>query len=397
MIQDYRYGGLKLVDIQDKFFSLKTIHVQKLICNPGTDWAKMAYSCLPIQNKFIWRCNTSQKDIRKFYGRGVWLDIWHAWSVFNYKNPTSSLEILDQPIVLNSYIRIANKPIMNQNLINMGPFYVRDLYNELENRFISYQECVQMVGQHIDFVLFHGIIRAIPEQWKKDLKKDVNIGEMYQNLSEIIIGYNKPSNRLYNLKRTAQAKIDAVPDAWKRDLNLDYNVEEADWNAICYDAVRLSICPKLRYFQYRLIHRRLTTNYTRSKYDPDCSAMCSFCKNHTETVTHLFWYCPVIADIWKNLFKWIKYICKFDIVEDIDIETIIFCNYKGRHKWFVNTVLLITKQYIYRQKCMGKAAKIIEVLTMLHDSERTEAEIAKAKNLYHKHCKKWSVLLNSNK
>lgn len=76
-------------------------------------------------------------------------------------------------------------------------------------------------------------------------------------------------------------KTDQCKNIWAHDLRID--IDEALWQKICFESPRASPCPKLRYFQYRLLQKKLTTNYLRAKWDPDVSGKCRFCQNCNET------------------------------------------------------------------------------------------------------------------
>lgn len=183
-----------------------------------------------------------------------------------------------------------------------------------------------------------------------------------------------------------------MPSAWARELGSQYVMDEADWNKVCLAVFRVSICSKKRYFQYCLIHRRLTTNLHRSKWCPDVSPECTFCLQHTETLSHLLWYCPKVKKFWSALLKWLKYIhvCKLDTM-DFDVHTVIFNNYKGANNWLVNTILLIVKQYIYSCTCQKWNLSLLPVVTKIRGYQSLEESIARSKKKINKHEKKWEV------
>lgn len=397
LIQDHQFGGLKLIDIKQKFYSLKTIWVKKILtANPETNWVKVAYSRLPIKNDLLWFVNISPKDIRRFYGSSMWIDVWHAWAGFNFSCPETIPEILDQPIFLNSFIKRNNSLVVHEGLLQLGVKYIRNLFDDNEKRFLTYQEFCGLTGgaNHVDFVTYNGIIHAIPKKWKNKIRGEADPRDFdFRTPIVRLVEAAQPSSTFYRWKRNQLDTLDSVYRVWAVDLNMEPAELEQSWNRVCMAAIKTSICPKLRFFQYRLTHRKLTTNYLRSKYDASASPLCIFCNYHNETVSHMLWHCPKVQSFWKNLFKWLKYTCKIDLLKDIDAYQLLLNMYKGKHGQLINTILLITKQYIYRTKCQKGNLNLMSLITQICHYQKIEAEIAKDKNISPKHERKWALFI----
>ena len=62
---------------------------------------------------------------------------------------------------------------------------------------------------------------------------------------------------------------------------------------------------KLRYFQYKIIHKKLTTNIMVSRWNKDVSNLCSFCGYHEESLLHLYTECEVNAHLFNALNAWL--------------------------------------------------------------------------------------------
>ena len=132
---------------------------------------------------------------------------------------------------------------------------------------------------------------------------------------------------------------------------LDKEIPSEKWQVIMKQPYGLTVCTKLRSFQYRLNNSILTTNYNRYKWDPNISELCTFCQSDTETYIHLFIKCSHVKKLWYTLAKWLDHFCYIDIY-DIDPYELIFNMYKGCFSQLVNTILLITKQFFYARKCL---------------------------------------------
>lgn len=403
LIQDYQYGGLKLIDLELKYNSLKTIWVRKLIeTGPAPDWAKLVYSELPVKDELLWRCNISPQDIKRNFRSSIWLEVWVAWAGFNHSEPNSVPEILDQVIYYNSFIKRNKKMFLPLGWQDLNVKYIRDIYDEHSETFLSYQQFCNVTNNtgQISVLAYTSLVNSIPQSWRRKLREHYDPSEFltYKNNIEVLMKQNQPSSYYYQKKRNQNSSLDAVPTVWSHDL--DINIDEADWNKVCLAAIRTSICPKLRYFQYRLTQRRLVTNYLRNKWDNRISPNCSFCGNHTETVTHILWNCVVVKRLWDALFRWLKYICKirdFELEEESIEFAILLCAFKGRNRDFINTICLITKQYIYKQKCMNHKLNLLQLITCIINYQRIEKDIVKykSKKTIDKHNRKWFPLLNN--
>ena len=62
---------------------------------------------------------------------------------------------------------------------------------------------------------------------------------------------------------------------------------------------------KLQIFQFKLLHRRISTNRYLFKIGLISSELCSFCESSTETLLHLFWECPRVKIFWNEVKDWL--------------------------------------------------------------------------------------------
>ena len=63
---------------------------------------------------------------------------------------------------------------------------------------------------------------------------------------------------------------------------------------------------KLRVFQFKFLHRKLATNCFLLKIGIKSNDQCSFCKESSETLLHLFWECPLVKSFWNEIGNWMK-------------------------------------------------------------------------------------------
>ena len=83
------------------------------------------------------------------------------------------------------------------------------------------------------------------------------------------------------------------------------------------------------------------------------SNVCNFCHTQPETLEHLFYLCPKVLKLWKDIEQWIG-----DNGENIilDKNTILFGIIKNRNI-FINWLIVNIKYYIYRMKIQKHGLK----------------------------------------
>ena len=116
--------------------------------------------------------------------------------------------------------------------------------------------------------------------------------------------------------------------AWATELAIA--ITEEEWGAILKENYRITNYLTLRYFQYKVLNRILTTNVKVAKWNKEISPLCTFCQQAQETVIHILIKCKHISKLWENLRKWIKYFLNIEL--KLTPEPVIFNRYKGNQQ-----------------------------------------------------------------
>ena len=106
---------------------------------------------------------------------------------------------------------------------------------------------------------------------------------------------------------------------------------------------------------------------------------------------HIMWHCEVINKFWQTITRWCKYIFKFSVQLD-EKKTIILNNSKGTYKLFINTLILVVKQYIYACVCLFQKPDFYVYMNQVLDIYFTELHIAQDKGKTKKHFRKWKPM-----
>ena len=126
---------------------------------------------------------------------------------------------------------------------------------------------------------------------------------------------------------------------------------------------------KLKEFQYKFVHDILVNNYWLHKWNIRSNDICDLCNKEKEDILHMFWRCDKINNFVGQFVDLIKDKCCIDITESI------FC--LGHENEFVNHMIYLCKQYIYRCKFTGESPLFRSFFTHTEYVKSLELEIAK--------------------
>ena len=152
--------------------------------------------------------------------------------------------------------------------------------------------------------------------------------------------------------------------------------------------------PKLRSFQYRLLQKAVVTNRHLVLWKILDNPSCSFCNEEIETYSHLFCDCRIVSEFWTQTMQWIENNLNEKVI--IDAKRVIFNDFSPRVKNVVNLISLIAKQYIYRQRCCGKAIVFKEFTNIVQETKNYEKYYAIKSDKVIQHNKKWKEKVPTN-
>ena len=115
--------------------------------------------------------------------------------------------------------------------------------------------------------------------------------------------------------------------------------------------------------------------------------LCSLCGKFKESYSHFFADCEQTRSIWNDVANLIKNISRENIV--MNTRTILLNQISSNPTSVVNLLCLITKKYLYSQRCLGKTPNFIDLKAYFWSVENIEHYIAKKNNKLPKHYRKW--------
>ena len=371
-------GGLKLVSIEKRDIAIKICWINILYENE--DCAIMAYKCMENSlNHQIWECNLRKDHVENFIKHPFWKDVMEAWSEINYDpHPT----VWNQIIWMNSLIMVNLCPIRLEKCIKKKLIYVEQLFNN--GKPISFMKAKRDFD--LDIMEYNGIISALPKEWRNNLKtaNSVSTESLFGKYKSI----KKPSQLVYReLCMDEKQLLSKKIQRWEFELKVEISYEQF----MCFykEIFKVTNVPKLRSFQYRLLHRAIITNVHLFRWQLRNNNLCSFCNKDKESYAHLFVMCECVQNIWVKLEQYMH--------SDLTTEKINFnCNavifnklIEGKAGNVKNFLCLVTKQYIYAQRCLGKMPNYNELIAKIRQIKNMERYIAIKNNKLRKHQQKW--------
>ncbi len=135
------------------------------------------------------------------------------------------------------------------------------------------------------------------------------------------------------------------------------------------------------------MHQATVTNVKLFKWKIKDTDKCTFCNVQSETILHLFWECQTARHIWNSTVQWYRE--KTGQIVHLDSKKVIFCKPNSNALHCLNTIVLITLQYIYASRCLGNIPNFGHLKSKILDAQNIEKYIAIKNDKLKKHDLKW--------
>ena len=208
MIGDYNQGGIRLPDFESIMEANRVMWALKLI-NSTTNsyWKSMAKTILSplggtdvLSENFDCSYLDRLNSIPTFYK-----EILKAWSKISKTGIENEVDIFSQSIWHNTHFKLELCYINLQNFVNRGILQVKDVWDK--NFGFNWDAMKSKGWRENEYLVWRGIIDALPVHWKTKLKEVVLIkywiSQVEINLSSYLVSsshYLKLKPRWYTLK-----------------------------------------------------------------------------------------------------------------------------------------------------------------------------------------------------
>ena len=177
---------------------------------------------------------------------------------------------------------------------------------------------------------------------------------------------------------------------WMSEIGHDFCEGLLDFAQKHTNIYKITNVAKYRSFQYRLLQRGIVTNIQLCAWKIIDSELCSFCGQQRETTLHLVHTCPHAVSLWDNVLRYITQ--RFNIQHfDMSSKAVLFNEIAQPARHIANFICLLTKQYIYRQRCLKQDISFPQFKAHVRKIENIEKYIAIKNDKLAKHNKKWCI------
>ena len=177
MIGDYSMGGYKSVEIETKFYALKFIWIKKFLDDDFHPWTSIAnHLYQSLCGISVFRCNLQLSASCSAAITGLpifYQELIQLWRKICDTEPTQPSEILGQSVWNNRFILCKRDPIFYNEFCSKGIRTVYDIMCQ-DHKFLDWHAAQQKYGlAGKDVMRWFGIIKAIPNTWKKVVKNEL--------------------------------------------------------------------------------------------------------------------------------------------------------------------------------------------------------------------------------
>ena len=280
----------------------------------------------------------------------------------------------EQILWLNSMIVINTEPILWLGLIRSGLMHVHQLFVRGSAR--SAIEVQRAYG--IIWLQYNSIMSANPKDWRLELK---SVSPKTQTDESSVVCPPK----IYNGLIQNTSALSKKRTAWEKELGM---MIDHDQFLMCFrDMFKVTNVPKLRAFQFRLLHRAIIVNTQLFKWGKSDSPLCSSCQKEDETYLHLFVFCEKVQELCLSLEQFVYTLdsCNITFGADRVIANKLIDNPAN----IKNILCLLLKQFIYRQRCLNNKLSFEHFKYYIFQTRNIEKYIAIKNNKVRAYSRKW--------
>ncbi len=194
------------------------------------------------------------------------------------------------------------------------------------------------------------------------------------------------SKYYYNKMIKSESLLNKFTSKWQNILGLNF-IDENELSTLFKNIRVITLSTKLRSFYYKLLIHAVSTNVTLLKWNIVDTDKCTFCNAESETIRHLMWECPTAQHLWNQLLQWLKNTANQTV--HLNVKKVLLCKIISKPFNCLNTIGLITLQYIYASRCLKKLPSFAQLKAKILDVQNIEKYIAIKNDRLKKHEMKW--------
>ena len=386
----WKQGGLQVPDIGVQADSLKIAWVRKVLDPDCTSkWkAIMRRKLMISEDVSVFHCDGYLPEMNELRNDKFWSEVLNAWYKINVLESPSGSELLSKPLWHNRYMKLErNVSLSRPALIGRGIITVANLYNPVQRRLRTGPELFRQYN-YGSFLTWHAILSSLPTEWKATLVRERPQAPTLPECFQQVMKTFKTAKWAYGIliKQSRLSRPEKAQRKWSNELNLG---DEFVWSDVFSQIYKNTKDFKLRWLQLRMIHRILPTNNRLFLYGLRDSNECDRCPGQVESISHIFWFCPVVMNFWNSLHR------IFGFRRPLNLKSIILNRLEGERCLCPSSLficLMLGKHYIWRCRYSGVRPELQGFIKATLHYIIIEKYIATMTNKLDKHHHKWTKL-----
>jgi exonuclease III len=387
LIGDYKDGGYRMPDLLLYSQSLKIIWLKRLTTYEG-NWTEYITNMLPNNDvTYFMNCPINFADLLKKPRKdNIWSEILLKWCIINQnfnQGKKDNLEsIFDENLWWNSRIKIDKKVVYYEDWANHNINKVHHLFKDT-GEILTHKEFEEKFQIKTPFTKFYGIRHSIRNTWGKFF--DSTTYEETQenpNLAMKLDTKEKSSRVIYRIMLGRKCiQPQNKKEKWEKDT--DQEISELKWKQHLEYSRKLTINSRLKSWIYKYNLRVIPYNSRLYKMGLEPTNICQFCKENEQTISHLYWECPIIEPLWTELEK---------ITGTSINKSMGLLGYKptiDRKILGIEVKCMLTRYYIHVCKCKGVTPNIKGQKVLIDTHRKRDWEIASRNNSMKRYEKVW--------
>lgn len=354
-------GGLRMIDVAGFAASMKISWLRRIGYGESTFRRMLLSMCPLLKNLFSLGGEYANIIMRRFRN-SFWCDVMKHYKKLCVKcTPEGEVDFLSENIHYNIHVRRDHKTVHVKEWIDNNILRIGDLVNE-QGAFYTFDEFqVHYPAVNTNFLTYIGIVNAL-RYYKGTLDVSTtgnSVNDFSKVWTSIIYGGNKV---VYNIF----IKVNDPPsciEKWNTYCSYPLN-----WKQIFVKAGKTTSDVNLKWFQFRLLHRIISTQRYLFLIKIADSAMCTFCASEEETITHLFWNCPFVQRFWADVLQWIYEECQHCLNFSFS-ESLILFGWKENCKTdkVMDLIILLGKYHIHKSKLQNRIPNCTSFKNIVRD------------------------------
>ena len=387
-VQHPKDGGLNMVCIRSFINGLKITWVRRLLNTSNVSWSRFLEVIFPDLREGVSTFGNEYLKTIVSTANPFWSNVFT--SLYDLRSIVDNDDFLVQSVWFNNNVQINGRSIFLRTWKNRGINHILDFF-DANYVFLSYTDFCEKYMFNPPFTIFYGIVQSI-KKYLVNNHIEYNIDTMSvfiqrplrSFITSFVLKHDKGASNFYRAFISKQYEKPKCELKWEGELNFHQTVK---WWKLQHKIIFLLSDIRLRWLQYRIVHRILGTNSLLYKMGISESNLCTFCTRDVETSYHLFYGCDIVSNIWDSTVEYINTSCETSIA--LSLFDIIF----GHKNDVLNLLLCVIKSYIFRQRNNANIPTLIGIKNELSYYLKIQRNIYLSKGQIETFLKKWDTFL----